>query len=315
MAEPAAPVPTAYRVNCHACGAPFDALAAIWCSCLSTERTLVCPACQACGCRAPRVWKQAFWSGAPHALWQAHRELAGGSVRSNPQSSLVRRPLVLAVDDEPAIVRLAVRAVESLGCGAVTAANGLEGLQVARDYRPDVVLTDALMPGMDGREMARTLKKEMPGLKTIVFTGVYTAVREDLHARHAFQVDDYLRKPVHFKELQDALRRQLPALPSSAEARDSPREDVYVKVRLVRLDESVPGQREEITVTENLSAGGACVITGLPVAKGERVLIEELTGALRTRAAVQQVSIGTDGIPRLHLAFLDLDTPKSLLRG
>src|SRR4051812_42801481 len=114
---PPGPPDARYVVDCPACQAPFDAVSAPWCSCLSTERTLVCPACKECACHAPRAWKQAFWGSAPEALWCARRNLASAALRANAPPAEVRRPLVLVVDDEPAIVRLAVRAVESLGCG------------------------------------------------------------------------------------------------------------------------------------------------------------------------------------------------------
>ena len=47
----------------------FDALDASWCSCLVTERTLVCPHCLQCFCKAPAAYKSRFWSNAPKALW------------------------------------------------------------------------------------------------------------------------------------------------------------------------------------------------------------------------------------------------------
>jgi diguanylate cyclase (GGDEF)-like protein len=60
-----------YSVSCHDCLAPFDALEAAWCSCSGTERTLVCPSCLTCFCRAIPAYKQSFWRDAPKSLSDA----------------------------------------------------------------------------------------------------------------------------------------------------------------------------------------------------------------------------------------------------
>ena len=70
------------------------------------------------------------------------------------------RPLVLLVDDEKDIQRVASRVIQSLGYGLVLGHNGEEGLELAPRYKPDLVLTDALMPRMDGREMARRSRRK-----------------------------------------------------------------------------------------------------------------------------------------------------------
>ena len=57
-----------YPIVCYSCDSPFDALAAHWCDCLSSERTRVCPACDHCFCDAPRDYRLRFWEEAPQAL-------------------------------------------------------------------------------------------------------------------------------------------------------------------------------------------------------------------------------------------------------
>jgi hypothetical protein len=63
--------PAQYTIACATCRGAFDAAAAEWCSCLVTERTLVCPHCGSCFCKASTSYKSHFWSGAPRSLWDA----------------------------------------------------------------------------------------------------------------------------------------------------------------------------------------------------------------------------------------------------
>jgi CheY-like chemotaxis protein len=207
MAEPA------YDVECASCRASFDALEAPWCSCLVTERTLVCPTCLTCFCKAPAAYKQRFWSGAPKSLWD--RKFAEHSEaftpRPNPTPEEAPRPLVLLVDDEPDIQRVASRVIDSLGYGLVLGRNGEEGLELAKQYRPNLVLTDALMPRLDGREMCRRLKDDpdMAGVKVVVMTSLFTSVKYRNEAFKVFKVDDYLAKPLDFNSLRTLLQKHL----------------------------------------------------------------------------------------------------------
>ena len=94
--------PEAYEVACHNCQHSFDAMAVPWCSCLVAERTLVCPSCLTCFCKAPAPYKRSFWSAAPRGLWdrkfaEHHSEFVS---KPNPAQGEVVRPLVLLVDDE-----------------------------------------------------------------------------------------------------------------------------------------------------------------------------------------------------------------------
>jgi hypothetical protein len=82
---------------------------------------------------------------------------------------------------------------------------------------------------------------------------------------------------------------------------------------LVRLSRTLDGQAEqEQTITRNLGLGGALVLTSLAVHKDETVLVEALDGSFRTRAAVQNVSVGKDNIPYLNLRFLDADAAEGI---
>lgn len=210
--DPAAE-PEAYVVACYSCRSTFDALQATWCSCLATERTLVCPSCLTCFCKSPPQYKQGFWRGAPKALWdrKVGEHAQDFVLPTNPEPSEVTRPLVLVVDDERDIQRAASRAITGLGYGLVVARNGQEGLALAKLYRPDLVLSDALMPQMDGREMCRLIKEDpaTANAKTVVMTALYTGVKYKSEAHKAYRVDDYLTKPLDFAVLRALLQKHL----------------------------------------------------------------------------------------------------------
>ena len=202
-----------YSVNCFSCRSPFDALEATWCSCLATDRSLTCPSCLSCFCKAPAAYKQKFWREAPKELWdRKFKEQAGEfTPTANPEPADVTRPLVLIVDDEKDILRVAVRAVESLGYGVIVARNGEEGLSLVKRYKPDFVLTDALMPRLDGREMAKQIKAdpETARTKVAVMTSLYTGAKYQTEGFRVFKVDDYLAKPLEFQALKALLDKHL----------------------------------------------------------------------------------------------------------
>src|SRR6266545_5924322 len=131
-----------YVVACHHCQAEFDALAALWCECLDDKRTVVCPRCGGCFCRGPAAYKRRFWERAPQSLWD--RRLTERpqpyALSPNPGPEEAGRPLVLLVEDDPDVQRITIQAIKSLGYSVILGRNGLEGLDLARGYRPDVVL-------------------------------------------------------------------------------------------------------------------------------------------------------------------------------
>ena len=208
--EDSAP-PARFEVSCHQCQAPFDSLAAVWCTCLVAERTVVCPSCGSCFCKAPRAYRLKFWSDAPKSLWEAKiaEHTAAFESPPNPAVADLRRPLVLVVEDDPAIQRVAMLAVERLGYGALLAKNGAEGLALAHQFMPDAVLSDALMPRMDGRELCRRLKEDpvTRHIKVAVMTSLYTGARYRAEAAATYRVDEYLAKPLDPESLKETLEK------------------------------------------------------------------------------------------------------------
>ena len=201
-----------YEVSCYTCKARFDALDSVWCNCLVGERSLVCPSCLNCFCKANTAYKERFWAFAPQELWDRkldeHRR---DFDKPNPNPEKVTRPLVLVVDDEKEMQKVAIRDIEGLGYGCILAKNGEEGFEMAKKYKPDLVLSDALMPKMDGREMCRKIKSdpETSKIKVVIMTSLYTQSKFKTEAYREFRVDDYLTKPLDFNQLRTVLQKHL----------------------------------------------------------------------------------------------------------
>jgi len=104
-----------------------------------------------------------------------------------------------------------------------------------------------------------------------------------------------------------------PMAPALHDRRSSPRMSLFVNFTLQLVDEWGTVLQEELTVADNLSRGGAHVMTSLEFAKNDVIQLEESGGGFATRAEVRGVKRGRDGIIRLHLRFLDSQTPDRLL--
>jgi DNA-binding response OmpR family regulator len=203
-----------YQVICFNCRVAFDAMEADWCSCLTKERTLVCTNCLTCFCKAPPSYKEKFWLTAPPRLFERksaelRSQLADNG--DNPAPEDARRPLVMLVEDDEDIQAIVKRVCNNLGYGFVSANNGQDGLELARVYRPNLILSDAFMPKLDGREMCRILKEESGGndFKAVVMTGLYTDTKYKSEALKRFHIDDYLSKPVSITDLINLLQKHL----------------------------------------------------------------------------------------------------------
>jgi CheY-like chemotaxis protein len=212
VAQSAAPP---YRVGCPTCHASFDTAEAEWCHCVTSERTLVCPSCDTCFCKAGLYYSRQFWAGAPRTLRMARnfQHSLEAVAFMEPQPGPRNRPLVLLVDDEGVIRHLATHVISRLGYEVIVAANGADGLEMARRFRPDIVLTDALMPKMDGRDMCRAIKSdpETAHIKVLLMTSLYTSVRYKNEGFKTYLADGYLAKPLDRAQVARVLAEHVPA--------------------------------------------------------------------------------------------------------
>lgn len=118
---------------------------------------------------------------------------------------------ILIVDDEPAILRMVESLMERHGYVVEKASDGEEGLEKALLNKPDLIITDVLMPGMDGWSFVRGIRarKELHLVPVIFLTALNNA--KDRILGYRLGADDYLPKPFHLEELdlrvQKILRR------------------------------------------------------------------------------------------------------------
>ncbi|HEY8350672.1 MAG TPA: response regulator transcription factor [Clostridia bacterium] len=120
---------------------------------------------------------------------------------------------VLIVDDEP-IIRKGLRNIinwKNFGCEVVAeAADGLDGLELIREHKPDIIITDIKMPETDGLSMIRQIKKDVPDSKIIILTGHRDF--DYVHEALKLGVTDFLLKPSRIEELTSAISRAVKEL-------------------------------------------------------------------------------------------------------
>jgi CheY-like chemotaxis protein len=110
---------------------------------------------------------------------------------------------ILVVDDDPDM-RLAIASVlKSRSYQVIEASDGFEALRMLKDEKPDMMLLDLLMPGMDGfsvvRELESSKEKEYPDVPILVISSVREEAshrRYELEMGRKLAVDDYIEKPI-----------------------------------------------------------------------------------------------------------------------
>lgn len=127
-------------------------------------------------------------------------------------SRIARRTLrILVADDEPDTVETLLTILRDEGHEAAGAHDGGDALRLARELKPDAILIDIGMPGLNGYDLARALKAEHgPRCPILIAVTAYARTSERLMGRAA-GFDYYFGKPVEIPELLAALSQGKPA--------------------------------------------------------------------------------------------------------
>jgi len=156
--------------------------------------------------------------------------------------------MILVVDDERKIVTVLKGYLEQAGFGVVTAGDGQMALTTFRHQRPDLVILDLMLPGIDGLDVCRILRREST-VPIIMLTA--RAEEADRLIGLELGADDYIVKPFSFRELvsrvRAALRRAYGELAAAGGERVS-FGDVVVDLQRMRAEKA--GQNVQLTPTE-----------------------------------------------------------------
>ena len=156
---------------------------------------------------------------------------------------------ILVIDDEADLARVVVRALEQEGYDVILATDGVTGLRIAREHRPDLVVLDLTMPDIDGLDICRVLRSEPRSARLPILVLSARASAADRVLGLELGADDYLVKPFVSQELaarvkailrrSDSSAAQVPVIQSG---------DLVIDLQAHRV--SYQGTKVELTPTE-----------------------------------------------------------------
>jgi CheY-like chemotaxis protein len=111
------------------------------------------------------------------------------------------RPVVLVVDDESAIADTVTEILSRSGYAAMTAYDASEALEIALQTPPEMVITDVILPGMNGIELAVKIRRIFPECKILLFSGQAATVDLLATASSSGHHFNLLSKPIHPRDL------------------------------------------------------------------------------------------------------------------
>jgi two-component system alkaline phosphatase synthesis response regulator PhoP len=156
---------------------------------------------------------------------------------------------ILVVDDEPRIVEIARDYLQQAGFRALTAGDGDRALAIARAERPSLIVLDLMLPGLDGLDVMRALRRD-PALADIPVIMLTARVEEaDKLVGLELGADDYLTKPFSPRELVARVRAVL----RRTEAKPSATSVLHfgdLTIDVDRRSVAVAGKPIELTATE-----------------------------------------------------------------
>jgi CheY-like chemotaxis protein len=115
---------------------------------------------------------------------------------SRPSSFTGKKLKIIVADDEPLVALTVTEILEDEGFEVVTAADGKAAVEAAREMQPDLILTDVMMPKMNGIEVAKTIRNFLPQCRVILISGQAATgelLKEARDEGHEFEV---VTKPI-----------------------------------------------------------------------------------------------------------------------
>lgn len=116
---------------------------------------------------------------------------------------------IVVADDSRTILALVTLALQRAGFEAVTAADGEQALAAVREHRPELLIVDAVMPGLDGYEVCRALRDDPDFDQPYVIMLTAGGQEADRLRAEEVGVDEFVTKPFSPSDLQERVRRLL----------------------------------------------------------------------------------------------------------
>ncbi len=158
---------------------------------------------------------------------------------------------ILIIDDDPALVRLVEQVLTQKGYDVLKAGSGQEGLRLSFTQRPDLVLLDVVLPGMDGWETCNRIR-DISDIPIIMLTGKRNA-EDDIVRGLDYGADEYLSKPLGNRELVARVRAALRRAESPSyqdKKKKTLFSDDYLAVDVSERKVTVNGERLKLTPRE-----------------------------------------------------------------
>ncbi|MBH8560842.1 response regulator [Nostoc sp. CENA67] len=131
------------------------------------------------------------------------------SFMSDQKKHNSQQPLVLVVEDHDDSLLLMSYALESLGCRFICQADSSTTLVVAKEYQPDLIMLDILLPGLSGIDVMRQLKQDPLTYHIPVVAVTALATKEDQEQILMAGFDEYISKPYMIEDLEAIIQRLL----------------------------------------------------------------------------------------------------------
>jgi DNA-binding response OmpR family regulator len=119
------------------------------------------------------------------------------------------RNKILIAEDEPVTREVLRTILTRAGYEVILATDGQTAVEMADSERPDLVLTDGLLPRLHGFLACKAIKEMAAPPKVIILTGVYTKLTYKWEVKKQYGADELLTKPINHKELLDCIANHL----------------------------------------------------------------------------------------------------------
>lgn len=214
--------------------------------------------------------------------------------------------LILAVEDDPTLLRLVCLALKDAGHELITATNGREGLEAVLRHKPALVVSDITMPEMDGFAFLKALRdnhRQFADMPFIFLSGL--AERKDVIAGRALGVDDYVTKPIDADLLIAVVDSRLAQVARMRALKDQ---------QMVKLYRRLTKPDDEAEAAQPAATAAAPSMRVVAVTNGEVAIDGALSALEKAGIGVERLSSGrklidavASGAPDLVLISYNTD--------